>query len=417
MNFAYFIAKRITFSKEIKKSISNSVLKIAVAAVAIGMAVMIITVSVVTGFKNEIYRKIIGFRSHITIKNRDMNSTFENQAILKNQIFYPNITNEEGIKHIQVYATKPAIIKTKSEIQGIILKGADTDFDWSFFKENLTEGEIIKISEKERSKKIVISRSLADLLELKIDDKLTVYFVRNPPRIRIFEVSGIFDTGMEEFDKIFAVCDIKHIQRLNNWNEKDNKLVGGFEIHIDNFDDLDEMTEKVREIAGSIIDEDGSMLEVSNYKENFPQIVDWLNLSDMNVVVILTLMIIVAILNMISGLLIIILERTNMIGILKAIGAENSKIRKIFILKGAYLIGKGLLWGNLIGISFLLIQKYFSVIPLNPKTYYVDTVPVNFDLLNLLFLNFGTFGITIFSLIFPAMMISKISPSKTIKFN
>lgn len=417
INLEYFIAKRITFSAENKTGISNSVLKIAISAVAVGMTVMIITISIITGFKNEIYRKIIGFRSHISIKNRDMNITFETMPIAKKQDFYPNIVKEKGIKHIQVYATKPGIIKTKNEIQGIVLKGVDTDFDWSFFEESLVAGELFIVKENQKSNKIIISKRFSDLLEIEINDKLTVYFVQNPPRIRIFTVSGIFSTGMEELDKTFAICDIKHIQSLNNWNKKSKELVSGFEIFIDDFDELDKISKNLKDSLSGMLNENGTMLEVSNFKQQYPAIINWLSLSDLNVKVILALMIIVAMLNMISGLLIIILERTNMIGILKALGTENFKIQKIFIYSGIHLIGKGLIWGNIIGVSILLIQKYFGIIPLDPKIYYVSTVPVNLNIIYLFLLNFGTLIITGLSLLFPVMLISKINPANAIKFN
>ncbi len=253
-------------------------------------------------------------------------------------------------------------------------------------------------------------------MNIKINDKLTVFFVQSPPRIRVFNVSGIFDTGMEELDKTFAICDIKHIQSLNNWDKENEELVSGFEIFINKFSELDKITKNVKNDLGSIISKDGTMLDVSNFRKQYPAIIDWLSLSDLNVKVILSLMIIVAMLNMISGLLIIIIERTSMIGILKALGAENFKIQKIFIYYGIHLIGKGLILGNIIGILILLIQKYFGIITLDPKTYYVDTVPVNLDIVYLVLLNIGTMIITALSLLFPAMLISKINPSRVIKF-
>lgn len=413
MKFENFIAKRITFSGESKKSISNSVLKIAIITVAVGMAVMIITVSTVTGFKNEIYKKIVGFQSHIFIKSRSSNKTFETNPMSKNLPFINKIKKIKGVKHVQSYATKPAIIKTKSEIQGIILKGIDSDFDWSFFKDNLLQGKIVEVTDTAKSRNIIISKNIANKLKLKLNDKLIIYFVQNRLRVKVFYISGIYDTGMEELDAVFAVCDIKQIQNVNLW-KKDQ--VSGIEISINNFDKIDELTDIIRKEISSYISESGEMFSVKNFKEDNPAIVSWLSLSDMNITVILTLMIIIAVLNMISGLLIVILERTNMIGILKSLGANNGKIRKIFIINGTYLIGKGLFWGNVIGVGLLLIQQFFHIIPLDTKVYYVDTVPVNINIFHLLLLNIGTLIITTVALIFPAMMISKISPAKAIKF-
>lgn len=392
---------------------SASVLNIAVSVVAVGIAVMIITVSVVTGFKHSIYKKIIGFQAHITIKNRDINETYETLSISKNQPFYPNLTSIKGINHIQIFATKPGIIKTKTEVQGIVLKGVGKDYDWNFLKNNLTKGKLPNVNSSEKTNDILISEKIANLLAYKLGDKMDIYFIQNPPKARRFKICGIYKTGMEELDKMIAVCDIRHIQKINNWSPDQ---ISGFEVFIDNYVNPEVMTQKVQDEVASVISNDGSMLQVSNYLRDNTFIVQWLKLSDTNVAVILTLMIIVSVLSMIAALLTIILERTTMIGILKALGANNSKIISIFLYNGMFLILKGLAIGNILGFTVLFVQKYFKLIPLNPDLYYVDSVPVEFNLLYFLLLDAGTLIISVIVLILPSLLVAKIHPAKTINF-
>ncbi len=392
---------------------SASVLNIAVSVVAVGIAVMIITVSTVTGFKHGVYKKIIGFQAHITIKNRDINETYETLPISKKQAFYPGITKTEGINHIQIYATKPGIIKTKTEVQGIVLKGVGKDYNWNFLKENLTDGKLPDVSGEKKSKDILISQKTADILNYKAGDKMDIYFIQNPPKARRFKICGIYKTGMTELDKMIAVCDIRQIQKINNWS---NDQISGFEIFIDDYVNPEEMTETVQDEVASVISDDGSMLQVSNYMRDNTFIVQWLKLSDTNVAVILTLMIIVSVLSMIAALLTIILERTTMIGVLKALGADNSKIISIFLYNGMFLILKGLIIGNILGVIILSVQKFFKIIPLNPDLYYVDSVPVDLNFPNFLLLDIGTLIISVFVLILPALLVAKIHPARTINF-
>ncbi len=422
MNFPFFIAKRISFSQESKKNISASVLRLTTGAVALGVAIMIISMSIVTGFQNEIHRKIVGFMAHITVHNLDMNFTRETKPVFKNQPFYPNITKLKGIRHIQVYATKPAIIKTNNEIQGIVMKGIASDFDWTFLEENIIQGKKFKVSKDEKTKKILISKYIADLLELKVGQKLIVYFVQTgkgagtkQPHPRDFRISGIYETGFEDFDKNFIFCDIKHIQKIQKCDKK-NEQVSGFEIFIDDFDKLKEMTELVQFEVLSVIADDGSMLTVSNYMKDYPMIFDWLALTDMNVLVILIITFIVASFNMISGLLVVILERTSMIGILKSMGASNGEVKKIFLYNGTILAGKGIVIGNLIAFGLLLIQKYFEPIKLDPASYYVSAVPVSIDIPNILIINFAVILLTFIALLLPAIAISKVNPAVAVKF-
>lgn len=417
MNYEYFIAKRLSFSSENKKNLSNSIIKIAILAISLSVAVMIISVAIITGFQKEIREKVIGFGSHIVIMNHDTNTSYETVPISKKQDFYPFIQNVKGIKHIQCFGIKAGIIKTKTDIQGVVLKGVTNDFDWNFFEKNLIEGEIPDLDDTTKYSDVLISKYQSNLLNLQIGDKLYMYFIQEPPRLRIFKISGIYDTGLEDHDMLFVIGNLAEIQKLNDWDSSDNELISGFEIIIDDYKELDKMTEVVYNEVGIKLNSDGSKLKVQNIKQKNPQIFDWLALTNTNVWVILILMIIVSTINMISGLLIIILERTNLIGILKALGSNNLSIRKIFLYNSAYIIGKGLIWGNLIGILICAVQFYFEIIPLDPTSYYVDTVPINLRFFHLILLNAGTILLTLSTLIFPSMLITKIEPVKAIKFN
>ena len=393
---------------------SQPIVTIAVIGISLGLAVMILSVAVVTGFKLEISDKIIGFGSHIQIVNFDSNISFETEPIDKQQTYYPDVKELMGIKQIQEFAIKAGILKTKTDIQGIVLKGVAKDFDWSFFDQNLIEGESFRVVDSTTTNNIVISNYLAKLLKLDIGDKIAAYFIQQPARMRSFKISGIYETSLAEFDEKFALVDIKHIQKLNNWN---SNQISGFEIIIDDFTQLDKMTEDVRDIVGFHFNPDGSRLRVFSIKEKYPQIFDWLNLTDINVWIILILIISVSGFNMVSGLLILILERTNMIGILKAIGTKNWSIRKIFLYQSGFLISKGMLWGNIIGIAICFLQAQFQIIKLDPSSYYIDAVPINLKLWHILALNSGTLLAIIIMLIVPSYIISRLSPEKTIRFN
>ena len=406
MNVEYFIAKRLVSAKEGNNRLSRPIIRIAILAIALSVAVMLISIGVVKGFKKDIADKVIGFGSHIQITAFSDNNSYETKAISKNQDFYPSIENEKGINHIQYFATKAGIIKTKDEIHGVILKGVGSDFNRDFLKDNLVEGEVPIYNDTLASSRVIISKKIADLLDLEIDEKLIMYFAQDPPRVRKFVVAGIYTTELEEFDNLYVFGDIRHIQNLNNWGIDS---VGGFEITIHNFDNLDALTQMVYEK----IDYD---LNAQTIKEINPQIFDWLKLQDINVNVIIILMLIVAGINIITALLILILERTKLIGILKAIGQNNWSVRKVFLYNASYLIGKGLFWGNLLGIGLSLLQKYFHLISLNPATYYMNTVPIHLTFSDVLVLNFGAMLSCILMLIIPTYLITKITPIKAIRF-
>jgi len=375
---------------------------------------MIISIAVVTGFKKEISEKTIGFGSHIQILNYDGNRSYETQPISKNQDCLPKVKAINGIHHVQIFALKPGIIKTDTDIQGVVIKGIGPDFDWGFFKRSLVEGEVFELSDTVTTNKTLISKSLALLLRLKVGDKYAMFFVQNPPRQRLFTVSGIYDTKMSEFDKVFILGDIRHIQKLNDWKEDQ---ISGFEILVDDFDNIEDMTLQVDDIAGLVFFEDGSRLKVQNIIEKYPTIFDWLGLQDINAIILIVIMVVVAGINMISGLLIIILERTKMIGVLKAMGAANPLIRRIFLIQSGIIVIRGLIFGNLIGLAICIIQKEFGIIKLDEASYYLSTVPIHLNVIHILLLNIGTFVVTIAMLVVPSMVISRISPEKTIKFD
>ncbi len=412
MNTEYFIAKRIHFQQG-KKNVSRPAVRIAIAGIALGLAVMIIAVAVVIGFKQEIRNKTIGFGGHIQITNFDSNNTYEMQPIAVDEALMQKLSAIPNVRHVQHFVTKPGIIKTSDQFQGIVLKGVDAGFEWNFFRTNLIEGKIPRISSDSLTNDIIISKQLSDLLGLKTGDSFFTYFIQEQIRARKFKISGIYSTNFAEYDKLFLITDLRHVQQLNNW---DTTQYSGIEILINNFDKLDETANDVYAATSNRFNEEGNALYTQTIKQISPNIYGWLDLLDMNVWVILFLMLSVAGFNMISGLLILILERTNMIGILKSIGTQNWSIRKIFLYHSFFLIGKGMLIGNLIGLSLCAIQYFTHIAPLDPEAYYVSYVPVTFNWLYLILLNVGTLIASILMMIGPSYLITKISPAKIIRY-
>ncbi len=416
LNIELFIAKRLTRSKDHQDNISRPIVSVAIAGIALGMIVMLMSIAIVTGFKAEIRNKVFGFGAHLQIINYDSNVSYETKPILNKQDFLPKLKRNPGIRHIQSFATKAGIIKTKSDIEGVVVKGIGNDFDWTFFSQYIVEGKIFNVCDTVKSDMAVISKILASKLKLKVGDKLPMYFIQDSPepRMRKFIIGGIYETSLEEFDKLYVLVDIAHIQKLNNW--KSNQI-SGFEILLKDVEQIDRMKLDVEDQVMLQLKEGEDFLKVVSIKEKFPQLFDWLELQDMNVWIILGLMIIVAGFNMVSGLLILILERTNMIGILKSLGAQNFSIRKVFLYQAAMLIGKGLLIGNIVGISLCLLQHYTGIVKLDPAAYYVTEVPVSLSLYHIVLLNLGTLAVTVTMLIVPSFIITKISPVKAIQFN
>ena len=416
MNTERFIAKRIIFGSGNSNQLSRPIVRISVLGITLGLAVMILAIAIVTGFQSEIKNKLIGFGSHITITNYDDNTSDEPQPISKIQPFLSELKNHPEIKHVQIYATKSGIIKTKTENEGVLLKGIGADFDWKFINDNLKSGKVFSVRDTGVSREIVISQYLADKLELKLNDKMVVYFLTKKQdslstqyeqRVKTFNVSGIYETGYEDIDKKLVLVDIGQIQKINFW---DKDLVGGFEIAIKDYKKIDRVGEEVDELIGQ-------GLSVQTVKQLNASVFSWLDWMDVNVQIILVLMIIVAGINMMSALLILILERTTMIGLLKALGAKNGSIQKIFLYNSAFIIGKGLMWGNLIGLTIALFQKYFGVFKLDAKIYFLSQIPIEINLFHILLLNVGTLFCCLIMLILPSFIVSKITPVKAIRFS
>ena len=411
MNLEYFIAKRLITAKDYKSSISAPIIKIAISAIAIGMIMMIISVATGIGLQQKIREKISAFNGHIIISNYDNNlSEVTLVPISKKQDFYPKFNSVSGINHIQAIATKAGIIRTENAFEGIVLKGVGKDYNWNNIKEYLVSGRIPDFS-KNLNEEVVISQFLANRLNLKVGDSFNTFFIKEEqnklPISRRFKITGIFNSGFQEFDATYIIGDIRHLQRINKWNADE---VGAFEVFLDNFNDIKVKGEQVYEQTGSTLD-------TKTIIEKYSYIFEWLQLFDFNIIVILVVMILVATINMVVALLVLILERTQMIGILKALGADNWSVRKIFLYNAFYLIIRGLFWGNLIGISLLLIQQHFGIIKLNPENYYVDQAPVYLNWGYIIALNFLTIGICFLVLLIPSYIITKISPVKAIRFD
>ena len=413
MNLELFIAKKIHFSQKEGKRKSLPAIKIAITGIALGLAVMILSLAIIIGFKKEIRNKVIGFGSNIQITNFDRNSSFETEPIAINDSLLAMIKQFPGVRHISPFSTKPGILKTETDFQGIVLKGVDQTYDWTFFRDNLKEGELPSFDGKRASTDILMSQHMANLLKLKVGDSFLTYFVQDNVKARKFHITGIYDTGFVDYDKLFVITDIRQITSLNDW-EKDE--VSGYEIMIDKFDNLDLVTEGLDEALDEETDKSGNSYYVRSIKELNPEIFAWLDVLDINVVVIIILMLTVAGFTMISGLLIIILERTNMIGILKALGESNANIRKIFLYVSFFLISKGMLWGNIIGIALCLLQSRFNIVSLDPETYYLNSVPIDLNITAWLLLNIGTLIVSMFMMLAPSYLITKIAPAKSIRF-
>ncbi len=379
-------------------------------AVSLGLAVMIVSVAIATGFQKQIREKVIGFGAHIQIANFDDNESFEYAPIEKDQINLNEIREIKGVKHVQLFGLKAGIIKTEDQIQGVVLKGISTDFDPSFFADKIETGRIFSLKKGDSlpNDSVLISKSLASLLKLKVGDPIRMHFILgNQARARKFVVSGIFETGFEDFDKRYVFGDLLQIRKLNGWNENQ---VSGAEIMIDRFDDLEKLTEEVHQVTGQ-------NLQARSIRDMYPQIFDWLDMQDTTVAIIISLMVFVAGITMISTLLILVLEKTTLIGILKALGMTNGRIQSVFLYNAAFIIGRGLLWGNIFGIGLCYLQLKTGFFTLPQESYYMSEVPINLDFLYILILNAGTFLACLLMLLIPSLLISKVTPTKAIRFD
>lgn len=371
---------------------------------------MLVSFATGMGLQDKIRDKIAAFNGHITISSYDNNNSGNSiNPISKNQDFYPEFKNVDGIKHVQAIAVKAGVIRTETDFEGVAVKGVGADYNWDYFKEFMVEGELPDYT-AELNEEILISQYIADRLGFDVGDKVITYFWRDEnsqnPLLRAFVIKGIFNSGFQEFDELYLIADIRHIQRLNKW-EKDE--IGHFEIFVDDFDQLNQK-------GNEIYEKTDSFLDTQTIQQKYYSIFEWLDLFDFNIALIIGIMILVAGINMITALLVLILERTQMIGVLKALGSSNWSIRKIFLYNAGYLIVKGLFWGNLIGLGLLFAQKYFKFIPLNPETYYVTEVPVYIGLEYILAVNIGTLLLCMLMLLLPSYIISKTSPVKAIRF-
>ncbi len=411
MNFEFFIARRIIAAKDYKSSISGPIIKIAITAIALGIIMMLVSVATSMGLQQKIREKVSAFNGDIIITNYDTNQSNESQTpISKKQNFYPNFTQVEGVKHIQITAQKGAVIRTATEFEGVIVKGVGTDYNWQYFEEFLREGRLPEYAETDVNEEVLISEYIAKRLGLKLNDKVVTFFMQEgaaqKPRARGFDIVGIYNSGFQQFDEQFLIADIRHIQRLNKWEEDQ---IGSFEVFVEDFDNIDA-------VGGEVYKTIKSDLDAVTIRQKYGSIFEWIDLFDFNTYLIIGIMILVAGINMITALLVLILERTQMIGILKAMGSNDWSVRKVFLYNAMYLIVVGLVWGNVIGLGMLFAQKYFKLFPLNPDTYYVTEAPVYLDAGYILALNVGTFVLCLVMLLLPSYIISKISPVKAIRF-
>lgn len=412
MNFELFVSRRLISEKDFKNSISAPIIKIATAAISVGVIMMLIAFGTGLGLQEKIRDKIAAFNGHIQIQN----FSNENQQVSLNptplkQAFYPVFNEVENIEHIQAVATKYGIIRTETDFEGVLVKGVGTDYRWNYFEDFLIEGVLPDVNKK-YSTDILLSQNIANKLGLKLNDKVVVYFLNedamsNLPKPTGFDLVGIYNSGFKEFDEKFAIVDLQQLQRINKWKADQ---IGNFEVFVTDFKKLNQTTTDVYQYIDSFLD-------ASSIIQLYPSIFEWLTMFDMNIALIIIIMIIVAGINMITALLVLILERTQMIGILKALGASDWSIRKLFLYNATYIILRGLFWGNAIGLGILFAQKYLKIIALNPETYYVTEAPISIQWYYIIGVNAGTLILCFLMLILPSVLISKISPVKAIQFD
>lgn len=408
MNYEFFIAKRI--AKEKQSKTGQTMIKIAITSIALGIAMMLIATATGVGLQKKIKEKIAVFKGHIQIIPF---GNAENQLLKpaeKNKILYEQIQKIPNVKKIQAFALKPCIIRTEKNFEGIVFKGVDSEYGWKGFKEYLIKGHFLNLKNK-MSKEVLISEILSKRLHLKIGDTFDTYFLKSSktktPNRRIFKIIGIYNTGFEEFDKMYLLGDLRQIQRLNKWQ---SNQVGGFEVFVNDIKNVRKINQKIYKTIPTSLDS-RSLFSIHS------TIFQWLKMFDANIILIIVIMVIVASINMITSLLVMILERTSTIGILKTLGSRNWSIRKIFLYRASYIVIKGLFWGNLIAIILFILQKYFHIIQLDPNVYYVKNAPIFISFWQVLFLNIGTLVVCILALVVPSYIITKISPVKAITFS
>lgn len=416
MNFPLFIARRI-YSDHIgdQQKVSKPAIRIAVAGVAIGLAVMIISVCVVLGFKYTIRDKVVGFGSHIQVANfYTLQSSAIDQPIAIGDSMINVLKKTEGVKHVQRFAMKQGILKTDNDFLGVMFKGVGPEFDSTFIHKNMVEGSIPHFSDQQSTNRILISKDMANKLRVKAGDRIFAYFIGDGGvRTRRFTISGIYQTNLAQYDKTTCFCDLYTARKLNAWTDD---MVTGAELTVNDFKQLSTTANDIINRVNRTQDKYGNTFSSKTIRELSPQIFSWLDLLDLNVWIILAIMTAVAVVTMISGLLIIILERTTMIGVLKALGARNSTVRHTFLWFAAFIIGKGLLIGDALALALILLQKFTGFAKLDPQTYYVDVVPVELDWMLIVALNVATMLIALFVLIAPSYLVSHIHPAKSMRY-
>lgn len=416
MNFPLFIARRI-YSDHIgdQQKVSKPAIRIAVAGVAIGLAVMIISVCVVLGFKHTIRDKVVGFGSHIQVANfYTLQSSAIDQPIAIGDSMMNVLKKTEGVKHVQRFAMKQGILKTDNDFLGVMFKGVGPEFDSTFIHKSMVEGSIPHFSDQQSTNRILISKDMASKLRVKAGDRIFAYFIgEGGVRTRRFTINGIYQTNLAQYDKTTCFCDLYTARKLNAWTDD---MVTGAELTVNDFKQLSTTADDIINRVNRTQDQYGNTFSSKTIRELSPQIFSWLDLLDLNVWIILAIMTAVAVVTMISGLLIIILERTTMIGVLKALGARNSTVRHTFLWFAAFIIGKGLLIGDALALALILLQKLTGFAKLDPQTYYVDVVPVELDWMLIIALNVGTMLIALFVLIAPSYLVSHIHPAKSMRY-
>ena len=413
MNLPFFIAKRIYSDQGDKRKVSRPAIRIATIGVAIGLAVMIVTVSVVLGFKHTIRDKVVGFGSHIQVQNMLTFLSTDTYPILINDSVNRSYEQIEGVKHVERYAYSQGILKTDDDFLGVVFKGVGPEYDMDFLSQHMTEGEIPVFSDTASTNKILVSKMIADKLRLKAGDRIFAYFIGESVRTRRFTISGIYQTNMTRFDETLCFTDLCTTRKLNDWEEDQ---CSGAEITVNDFDRLQATADIFIDKVNRRTDKDYNTYSSQTIYEAYPQVFNWLELLDINVWIILVLMVCVAGFTMISGLLIIILERTQMIGVMKALGARNKTIRHTFLWFAAFIIGQGLLLGNVLGIGIIALQKYTGLVKLDPQTYYVSEAPMEVNIPLFVLLNIATLIICVFVLIAPSFLISHIHPAKSMRY-
>ena len=410
MNLEYFIAKRLIVSKSYKSSVSSPIIKIAILAIALSILMMVMSVATGVGLQQKIREKISAFNGHVIVSNFDDNqSQVTTEPIDTRLLSISQLKKNSFITHVQPVITKGALIRTETDVEGIIFKGVDASYQWNNLKEFLVEGKIPTYKEGDINE-VLISQFLANRLKLKVGNSFNTFFMKTQgklPSVRKFKIAGIYNSGFQEFDSSYIIGNIEHLQRINKWQPNQ---VGAYEIFIDDFSKLNERAEEIYKTIPPTFNS-------ASISEKYFSVFEWLKLFDFNILVILIIMIGVATINMVVALLVLILERTQLIGMLKALGASNWSVRNIFLYNAAHLISRGLLWGNGIAMLLLVIQKKFEVIKLNPESYYVSSAPVDINLLHILLLNLGTILICVLVLLIPSYLITKISPIKALKFD